>query len=451
MNTVQNNCNISKKELQVYLEKNYKKLNISSENLTKILKVVVKRSFKKEMANVVYRQCLKRIDSDIKDVSGMHLNYEERIIIETMFMAGISNNFISIFLGKHRSSIGREINKNVIIVEDINNTKSTKKKENDKIIKLYSASKAHGKYRVNRARSRKKYILEKDPILREAVVGLIKGQKDSKTSVKIKLSPKAIAAYSKAGKITGTQTKISATAIYNASNTRAFGFSSNDLPFGRKYYKKENVHTLTKEHSEKKKEFSIEKMPDKIKNKESDTHFEGDSIIGKATGSNNTLITLVNVSTKFLIIKRAKNKTAASFVNVLNNLEEEIPELSNIMETLLLDNGCEFSDIDGIMRSGVNEKEQRLAVYYAHPYASYERGCNENKNRQVRKHFPKGTLVEELSDLDIINIARIINNTPRESLGWKTALEAFENILLSKKIDTKFLDIYRIGKIKYIA
>ena len=72
--------------------------------------------------------------------------------------------------------------------------------------------------------------------------------------------------------------------------------------------------------------------------------------------------------------------------------------------------------------------------------------------KQVRKKsdviymtwIKKGKLVEELSDEDILNIARKINNMPRKALGYKTPLEVFESNLKKKGIDTRFLDIYRI-------
>ena len=97
-----------------------------------------------------------------------------------------------------------------------------------------------------------------------------------------------------------------------------------------------------------------------------------------------------------------------------------------------------------MMRSVKDESKKRFQIYFTHPYASYERGCNENKNRLIRRYFKKGKLVEELSDEDIINIARKINNMPRKALGYKTPLEVFESNLKKRGIDTSFLDIYRI-------
>ena len=233
---------------------------------------------------------------------------------------------------------------------------------------------------------------------------------------------------------------------YRAVKERKYGLTINDLPHGRSYYKKENnnPHPQTKEISEKKKEIWIEVMPEEIKNKETETHFEGDSVVGVAKGTHNTLITLVNTASQFLFIRRSENKTGQATVDTLDKLEKEIPELSKIMESLLLDNGIEFSKIEEMMASVKDRRQKRFQIYFTHPYASYERGCNENKNRMIRRYFKKGKLVEKLSDEDILNIARKINNMPRKALGYKTPLEVFESNLKKKEIDTNFLDKYRI-------
>lgn len=454
MNTVQKNNTITKNEFQVFLEKNQKKLGFSDENLKNIIKGLRKKKITKEKLLQFYLLCVKKIENNIVNQKNKHLTLEEREIIEVMYELGFKQIFIAEFIGKYRSTISRELNKNIEEVEDLQSTVSYKKANAYKKIKIYNSKKAHKKYLKNKSRSRKKAILEKNPNLRKAIIGLLRDSRETSqngSKIKIKNSPEIIAELSKKQKIKGVTVRISKSTIYNNARSRKYGFTVNDLPYGRHYYKPDKKGKGRKEISERKKEYSIEKLPDEVKKKESTTHFEGDSIIGKAKGNNNTLITLVNTYSRFTFIERAKNKTAKSFVEVLDALEEEIIDFRKIFDTLLLDNGCEFSDIEGIMKSCKDGETKRLSVYYAHPYASCERGCNENKNRQVREDFPKSTLVETLTDEDILNIAIRINNTPRKILNYRTSLEVFEEELKSKNINTDFLDKYRIKKSKYLV
>lgn len=441
MNTVQKNNTITKKQVQELLENNQKKLGLSDKNLKKLIKSMRSYTISRQMRKIFYQECLKKIERKEEEKQGKfkHLSSEDRISIEILHTAGFNNSFIGAFVGKDRSSIKREIDKNIIEIWDINSTKSPYKEKGQINIKYYSSEKAQKNAEENKLKNRKKCKLDRYQNLRWSVVALLKEKK-------IDYSPDIIANLSKEGKIKDAEISIGTNAIYRAVKARKYGLTINDLPHGRSYFKKEknNVHTQTKEISEKKKEISIEVMPEEIKNKETDTHFEGDSIVGRKKGTHQTLITIVNTASQFTFIRRSKNKTGQATVDVLDELEEEIPEISKIIESILLDNGIEFSKIEEMMQSIKDRKQKRFQIYFTHPYASYERGCNENKNRMIRRYFKKGKLVEELSDEDIINIARKINNMPRKALGYKTPLEVFESNLKKKGIDTSFLDIYRI-------
>ncbi len=448
MNTVQKNNNITRKQVQELLEENREKLMINDKNLKKLIKSMRSKTISVEMRKIFYQECLKKIERNEEKIVGKfkHLTKKERISIEILHTAGFNNSFIGIFIGKDRSSIKREIDKNVIEIWDMKSTKSPYKDKGQVNIRYYSSEKAQAKAEENKLKNRKKCKLDRYPNLRWSVVALLKDKN-------IDYSPDVIANLSKEGKIKGAETTIGVKAIYKAVHERKYKLTINDLPHRRRYYKeqKENVHTKTKEVSEKKKEISIEVMPEEIKRKETDTHFEGDSVVGVREGTHQTLITLVNTASQFLIIERSENKTAQATVEVMDKIEEEIPELSKIMKSLLLDNGIEFSKFTEMMSSKKDRKQKRFQIYFAHPYASYERGCNENKNRLIRRYFKKGKLVEKLSDEDILNIARKINNMPRKALGYKTPLEVFESNLKKRGIDTTFLDKYRIEKPKCLV
>lgn len=65
-----------------------------------------------------------------------------------------------------------------------------------------------------------------------------------------------------------------------------------------------------------------------------------------------------------------------------------------------------------------------MAIYFAHPYSSWERGTNENTNGLIRRYLPKGTDFNEVSIARLKEIENILNNRPRKVLGFRTPSEA---------------------------
>ena len=101
---------------------------------------------------------------------------------------------------------------------------------------------------------------------------------------------------------------------------------------------------------------------------------------------------------------------------------------SRIFRTITVDNGVEFSDFYGMQESKIADRD-RTKLYYCHAYSSYERGSNENANRIIRRHAPKGSNLDELSHEDVRHIQDWMNNYPRKLLGWKTANDLFREEL----------------------
>ena len=85
--------------------------------------------------------------------------------------------------------------------------------------------------------------------------------------------------------------------------------------------------------------------------------------------------------------------------------------------TLTMDNGTENAGHEKIT------VEIGIKCYFAHPYASWERGTNENINGLVRWYLPKGTDFSKISCRQIAQIESLINNRPRKCLGFKTPIE----------------------------
>lgn len=95
-------------------------------------------------------------------------------------------------------------------------------------------------------------------------------------------------------------------------------------------------------------------------------------------------------------------------------------------KSITVDNGVEFLDWQSLETSSLSEKYQRTAIYYCHPYSTFERGSNEHVNGQLRWHIPKGSDISEYSKAVVQEAEGWINNYPRRILNGLSANEKMQ-------------------------
>ena len=137
-------------------------------------------------------------------------------------------------------------------------------------------------------------------------------------------------------------------------------------------------------------------------------HYEIDLVHGKQ--HNDCIMTLVDRYSRFLIIKKLSSKTMVEIKNALTPLIRKY----NI-KTITADNGTEWHAFKDI------EKRTKAKFYFAKPYHSWERGSNENANGLIRQYLPKGKTMEGIDQYKCNRIAKLINNRPRRVLQFKSA------------------------------
>jgi IS30 family transposase len=93
------------------------------------------------------------------------------------------------------------------------------------------------------------------------------------------------------------------------------------------------------------------------------------------------------------------------------------------VKALTYDNGKEFS--------GQARIDEALGStgYFARPFASWERGSNENFNGLLRLYVPKKRRMASITDEEIKMIENRLNNRPRKRLGFRTPAEVFHQSL----------------------
>lgn len=151
-------------------------------------------------------------------------------------------------------------------------------------------------------------------------------------------------------------------------------------------------------------------------------HWEGDLVLGYR-GVHNAL-TLVDISTGFLIAISCKNKKMETISGAIKRAFSNIP--GSLVNTITLDRGSEFSAYEEV-QDGLNCK-----VFFCHPQTPNERALNEQTNGLLRQFYPKRKR-SEFSDPERLDWAvNLINNRPRKKFGYRTTWEVIEERGLAK-------------------
>lgn len=163
---------------------------------------------------------------------------------------------------------------------------------------------------------------------------------------------------------------------------------------------------------------SIHQRPKVVADRHRFGDWEGDTIQGKpGTGC---VATLVERKSRYLVAAKLEDKKAATLTEKCVRAFGPIPR--RMRQTLTLDNGSEFANFKEL------EKKTRLAIYFADPYAAWQRGANENTNGLLRQYFQKGIDFRNADEEAIAEAVRRLNNRPRKCLGYRTPHEVFWSV-----------------------
>ena len=159
---------------------------------------------------------------------------------------------------------------------------------------------------------------------------------------------------------------------------------------------------------------SIEERPAIVAQKKRIGDWEWDLIVGEQRKS--ALLTASERKSKLTLLSKLANKSAPELRD--RSIARFTPFKERVF-TITLDNGKEFCEHEAIAKS------LGARIYFAHPYASWERGLNENTNGLLRQYFPKGTDLSQLTDAELQRVEDLLNNRPRKTLGYRTPNEIF--------------------------
>jgi|TARA_B100001964_G_scaffold204116_1_gene233579 IS30 family transposase len=318
-----------------------------------------------------------------------HFRKEERMAIFELKQQGLSNVAIARELGRHKSNIGKELQRNSSDVGYLPDT-------------------AHAKALERKAKHAPK--LDRCPELLDHV----------SEKLRIGWSPEAIAGRAKKEKREGAWSLpllVSHESIYQfiysveglklgLYKLLAKGKSKRGFLCGRKSRNKPAIPNRV----------SIHERPKIIDRKSEFGHFEGDLTFCKGERSMNIGV-LVEKSTRFALCIKNDSKKAVVVMKGIFNTLAQLPAAAR--KTLTLDNGTEF------VYHTILSKFMDMKTYFCDPHSPWQKGQVERTNALLHRFIDKKTNLKKLSNKAMQHAVAKLNDTPRKCLGFQTPAELF--------------------------
>lgn len=143
-------------------------------------------------------------------------------------------------------------------------------------------------------------------------------------------------------------------------------------------------------------------------------HWEGGTVIG--AGHKQAIVSLVERKSGLAMLAKVSNMTAEL---VGQAIFDRLTPVRKRVKTMTFDNGKEFAN-HRVIDQALSSK-----AYFSDPFASWQRGSNENLNGLLRQYIPKKRALSTVTEKELKMIEQRLNHRPKKRLGFKTPYEVF--------------------------
>lgn len=324
-----------------------------------------------------------------------HLSLDERRKIYQWQGQQLSVNEIAKRLGRHRSTIFREIQRNSYWEEE-------EHKNNG-----YYPLCAQEFYRRRRQHQQK---IETVAGLKDYIIGKIKEY----------WSPEQIAGYLK---------HIGHNGLYACHETiYRFVYSTEGKKLGlyrnlfrSRKWRARRGNRIPRELRGIPENMLIRNRPDHIDLRQEFGHWEADLMMFQKDLGKANVTTLTERKSRYTVLIKNESKHSEA---VMGSIREQLTKLPKpVRRTVTFDRGSEFLFYPLLSR------QLGIRSYYCDPRAPWQKGTVENTNSRIRRFLPRDTDLQQITDYQLAAVCAQINNTPRKCLNYKTPREVFYNHL----------------------
>jgi IS30 family transposase len=165
---------------------------------------------------------------------------------------------------------------------------------------------------------------------------------------------------------------------------------------------------------------SIAERPPEVDERRVPGHWEGDLLLGVAGKS--AIATLVERHTRYVLLARLDDDRKTATVTAA--LEQRIKTLpAHLVKSLTWDQGRELAAHKRFT------EQTGVRVYFCDPHSPWQRGSNENTNGLLRQYLPRTADLADFTQIDLNHIAAELNGRPRKTLAWDNPAERMEALL----------------------
>ena len=163
----------------------------------------------------------------------------------------------------------------------------------------------------------------------------------------------------------------------------------------------------------------ISERPPEVSDRAVPGHWEGDLLMGTRDSA---IATLVERQTRYCqLVALPEGSNAEPVCEALKASITTLPV--QLRRSLTWDQGKEMAEH---RRFSV---ETGVEVYFCDPRSPWQRGSNENTNGLLRQYFPKGKSLAGVTQAELDEVARKLNDRPRQTLGFRTPAEKLTELI----------------------